>query len=328
MDSLIPHRLNLSIPQLKKLLKGHAVQLSKELIGSGAGDKEVHLTPTNAKKLLKAYNSSKGMRLKLGPNEMTILGGNVIATSKSMAKRLIDAGGERAIRAINGSGVSEARKAISLTKSITGLGVNRLNKAQRWEGFANSSIRDAIDTAGKAGRVYNDTTSPLAQMGFGFRKRGGNVIATAKSMAKRLIDAGGERAIRAINGSGRGGRGLYGYGAEMRPAVMPVVLPKLGRGASSYMPPSYTIAKSVAAKLGKGVATRSKVYRTAMRRNMGVDIDNASIAKPPGGRYNSAVRPASSVMTMSPYQGTNSPAMHPFVPMTAYQNSGVSYNIR
>jgi hypothetical protein len=328
MDSLIPHRLNLSIPQLKKLLKGHAVQLSKELIGSGAGDKEVHLTPTNAKKLLRAYNSSKGMRLKLGPNEMAITGGNVIATSKDVAKNLINAAGDRTVRAINGSGVSEARKAISMAKSITGLGVNRLNKANRWEGFANKTIRDAIDTAGKAGRVYYDTTSPLAQMGFGMRRRrGGNVIATSKDVAKNLINAGGDRAVRAINGSGRGGRGLYGYGAVMSPAVMPVVGPKLGKGVSSYMPPSYKIAKSVVAKLGKGVATRSKVYRTAMRRNMGVDIDNASIAKPPGGRYNSAVKPASSVMTMSPYQGTNSPAMHPFVPMTAYQNSGVSYNI-
>jgi len=61
---------------------------------------------------------------------------------------------------------------------------------------------------------------------------------------------------------------------------------------------------------------------------MGVDIDNAAIAKPPGGRYNSSVRPSSNVMTMSPYQGTNSPAMHPFIPMNAYQNSGVSQNMR
>jgi len=243
MDSLIPHKLNLSIPQLKKLLKGHAVQLSKELIGSGAGDKEIHLNPANAKKLMRAYNNSKGMRLTLGPNEVSLSGGNIIKTAKSAGKRLITAGTDRAIRAIGGSGV------------------NRLKKAERWEGFANKTIRDGIDTAGKAGRVYKKTM---------------------------------------------GGFGLYGYGMEFKPAVMPRSEPKLG----------------------KGVATRSKVYRTAMRRNIGVDIDNASIAKPPGGKYNSAVKPSSNVMTMSPYQGTNSPAMHPFIPMTAYQNSGVSYNIR
>jgi hypothetical protein len=283
MDSLIPHKLNLSIPQLKKLLKGHAVQLSKELIGSGAGDKEIHLTPTNAKKLMRAYNNSKGMRLTLGPNEVSISGGNIIKTAKSAGKRLITAGTDRAIRAIGGSGV------------------NRLKKAERWEGFANKTIRDGIDTAGKAGRVYKKTMG-----GFGVNrlKKAERWEGFANKTVRDAIDTAG-KAGRVYNKT-MGGFGLYGYGMEFKPAVMPRSEPKLG----------------------KGVATRSKVYRTAMRRNMGVDIDNASIAKPPGGRYNSAVKPVSSVMTMSPYQGTNSPAMHPFVPMTAYQNSGVSYNIR
>jgi len=283
MDSLIPHKLNLSIPQLKKLLKGHAVQLSKELIGSGAGDKEIHLTPTNAKKLMRAYNNSKGMRLTLGPNEVSISGGNIIKTAKSAGKRLITAGTDRAIRAIDGSGV------------------NRLKKAERWEGFANKTIRDGIDTAGKAGRVYKKTMG-----GFGVNrlKKAERWEGFANKTIRDGIDTAG-KAGRVYNKT-MGGFGLYGYGMEFKPAVMPRSEPKLG----------------------KGVATRSKVYRTAMRRNMGVDIDNASIAKPPGGRYNSAVKPSSNVMTMSPYQGTNSPAMHPFIPMTAYQNSGVSYNIR
>jgi len=362
MDSLIPHKLNLSIPQIKKLLKGHAVQLSKELIGSGAGDKKIHLTPTNAKKLMRAFNNSKGMRLTLGPNEIAITGGNVIATSKDGGKSLITAGSDRAVRAIEGSGTTEARdmmisnagrkyggnvkktakKSASrlitagtdrAIKALVGSGVNRMKKAQRWEGFTNATIRDAIDTAGKAGRVYYDTTNPMAQMGFGladtaknygnsrlktYKKRnpitsymlglgvrGGNITATSKDAGKSLITSGADRGVRAIEGSGyHTGYGLYGYG--MQSAVMPVVGPKLG----------------------KGVATRSKVYRTAMRRNIGVDIDNASIAKPPGGRYNSAIKASSNVMTMSPYQGINSPAMHPFIPMSAYQNCGVSQNMR
>jgi len=338
MNSLIPHKLNISVPQLKRLLKGHAVQLSKELIGSGAGDKEIHLNKKNANKLMRAYNNSKGMRLTLGPDEMAITGGNVIATSKDAGKALITAGADRGVRAIEGSGATEARNMMMrnakrkyggnvkktaksgaktlinagvarAVRALAGSGINRLNKANRWEGFANKTVRDAIDTAGKAGRVYYDTTSPLSQLGFGVgrRKRGGNVIATSKDAGKALITAGADRGVRAIEGSGRhrGGYGLYGYGA-MQPAVMPVVAPKLG----------------------KGLASRTKVYRNAMRRNIGVDIDNASVAKPPSGRYNSAVKPASSIMTMSPYQGTNSPAMHPFIPMNAYQNSGVSQNMR
>ncbi len=55
---------------------------------------------------------------------------------------------------------------------MLGSGVNRLNKATRWEGFANKTIRDGIDTAGKAANVYYDSTNPMAQMGFGLKKRG------------------------------------------------------------------------------------------------------------------------------------------------------------
>ena len=55
---------------------------------------------------------------------------------------------------------------------LIGSGVNRLKKATRWEQFANATIRDGIDTAGKAARVYYDSTDPMAQMGFGLKKRG------------------------------------------------------------------------------------------------------------------------------------------------------------
>ena len=55
---------------------------------------------------------------------------------------------------------------------LIGSGVNRLKKAQRWEQFANATVRDGIDTAGKAARVYYDSTDPMAQMGFGLKKRG------------------------------------------------------------------------------------------------------------------------------------------------------------
>jgi len=81
------------------------------------------------------------------------IGGNITATAKDSGKAVITASGDRAVRAIEGSGV------------------NRLNKANRWEQFANSTLRDGIDTAGKAARVYYDSTNPMAQMGFGLRKR-------------------------------------------------------------------------------------------------------------------------------------------------------------
>ena len=70
------------------------------------------------------------------------------------AGRLITSGTDRAIQAIEGSGV------------------NRLKKGQRWAHFANATIRDGIDTAGKAARVYKKSTDPMSMLGFGLKKRG------------------------------------------------------------------------------------------------------------------------------------------------------------
>jgi len=81
--------------------------------------------------------------------------GNIKATAKDSGKRLIVSGTDRAIRAIEGSGV------------------NRLKKYSRWTGAINKTVRDGIDTAGKASRVYRASTQPNISdmLGFGLKKR-------------------------------------------------------------------------------------------------------------------------------------------------------------
>ena len=85
---------------------------------------------------------------------------------------------------------------------LIGSGVNRLKKAQRWEGFANATVRDGIDTAGKATRVYYDSMNPLAQMGMGVSrtKKYNNWVDTLG--ARDLIDAGMSRGASSISGMG------------------------------------------------------------------------------------------------------------------------------
>ena len=113
--------------------------------------------------------------------------GNLTRTSKGSVKRLITSATDRAIRAIEGSGIggnikatakdSGKRLIVSGTdraiRAIEGSGVNRLKKAQRWEQFANAAVRDGIDTAGKAARVYRASTQPTFtdMLGFGLKKR-------------------------------------------------------------------------------------------------------------------------------------------------------------
>jgi len=86
------------------------------------------------------------------------IGGNITLTAKGSGKRLLVGSTDRALRGIEGSSI--------------GGSVNRLKKGQCWEQLANATIRDGIDTAGKAARVYYDSTGPMAQMGFGLKKRG------------------------------------------------------------------------------------------------------------------------------------------------------------
>jgi hypothetical protein len=176
----------LSSTQISKILNGHSVRISH-------GNKhDIELSKEQFKKFSKAHKNGKAMTLTMDPyqiqNHQHLRGsGNLTRTSKGSVKRLITSATDRAIRAIEGSGIggnikatakdSGKRLIVSGTdraiRAIEGSGVNRLKKAQRWEQFANATVRDGIDTAGKAARVYRASTQPsMAHMlGFGLKKR-------------------------------------------------------------------------------------------------------------------------------------------------------------
>jgi hypothetical protein len=130
---------------------------------------------------IKAVGKDSGKRLIISGTDRAIraidgsgIGGNIKAVGKDSGKRLIISGTDRAIQAIDGSGIGDFNKSVhsGLETVMTGKSVNRLKKGQRWEQFANATVRDGIDTAGKAARVYYDSTGPMAEMGFGLKKRG------------------------------------------------------------------------------------------------------------------------------------------------------------
>ena len=176
----------LSSTQISKILNGHSVRISH-------GNKhDIELSKEQFKKFSKAHKNGKAMTLTMDPyqiqNHQHLRGsGNLTRTSKGSVKRLITSATDRAIRAIEGSGIggnikatakdSGKRLIVSGTdraiRAIEGSGVNRLKKAQRWEQFANATIRDGIDTAGKAARVYRASTQPSMtdRLGFGLKKR-------------------------------------------------------------------------------------------------------------------------------------------------------------
>ena len=172
----------LSTSQISKALKGLPVRVS---VGN---DHEIQVSPEQLKKLSRANLKGKAATIAMDPyqiqNHLHLLGAGKLKKSiRGDAARLITAGTDRAIQAITGSGklkksirADAARLITSGTdraiRAIEGGSVNHLKKAQQWEHFANATIRDGIDTAGKAARVYNKSKNPMSLLGFGVKKRG------------------------------------------------------------------------------------------------------------------------------------------------------------
>ena len=158
----------LSQTQISRLLNGHGVRISH------GSNHEIELSKEQLKKYMKAHEKGKAMTLTMDPFQMQShqhlrgsgSGGSMSGCGvgrRNKFNKWVDTLGARDV--IN-AGMHKAASTISGGK------INRLKKAQRWEGFANATLRDGIDTAGKAARVYYDSTDPMAQMGFGLKKRG------------------------------------------------------------------------------------------------------------------------------------------------------------
>ena len=172
----------LSASQISKALKGLPIRVS---IGN---QHDIELSQEQLKKFAKAGQKGKAATITLDPfqiqKHMQMLGSGKLKKSiRADAARLITSGTDRAIRSIEGSGMlkksirADAGRLITsgtdrAIQAIEGSGVNRLKKGQRWAHFANATIRDGIDTAGKAARVYKKSTDPMSMLGFGLKKRG------------------------------------------------------------------------------------------------------------------------------------------------------------
>jgi hypothetical protein len=155
------------------MLKQQAADTTAQLISSGGNRASSEMT-----------NRGRGMRGRGAVGDM------LKQQAADTTAQLIRSGGNRASSEMTtrGTGINDIRQPFSgatntVLHAVTGSGVSRIKKAGKWEQFANATVRDAIDTAGKAGRVYYDTTSPLAQLGFGLKKH-------RKLKGKALMAAG------------------------------------------------------------------------------------------------------------------------------------------
>jgi len=141
MIYLLMHTLQIdaSPQQLRKLKKGLQVRIKK---GTGF---ELLVHPTTYNIVSRAFNKGKGSQVRLSPEELEMNQGIAKAISPEAHKQSIEIA----------------------KPPMAGGKIGRVKKANKWQTFTDSTLRDTIDTAGKAGRVYYDTTSPLSKMGFG-----------------------------------------------------------------------------------------------------------------------------------------------------------------
>ena len=157
----------LSKVQISKLLNGKLITMKH---GSGL---TVQLSPEQHKMLMRANLKGKGMRLRFDPFQnqahMHLKGkGNITATSKDAGKNLIIAGSDRAVRAIEGSGVSMRGRNITSTskdagKNLIVAGSDRAVRAIEGSGSRDFNAKEAMQQI-KQGRPFRkkDGTAPLS----------------------------------------------------------------------------------------------------------------------------------------------------------------------
>jgi hypothetical protein len=169
-----------SAAQMRKLKMG---QPFRAKLGPGL---KVNVPMKEAKKLQKAamkgsgatlHGCSVGSTMLMMGNPYSLGGrGNVKATAKDSAKRLMVAGTDRAVRALEGSGYVPCMYGYGLAKQAVRMGVSKAK-----QGIKGGAVDPRVALRGQGE---------------------GNVKSVAKEQGKRLLVAGTDRAVRALEGSG------------------------------------------------------------------------------------------------------------------------------
>jgi len=162
----------MSPSQLKKLHSGKPVRVR---YGDGV---KVQVMPMQHKKLMKAHMQGKGMILTIPP--MQGMGeGNVKSVAKDSAKKLIVAGTDRAVQAIEGSGMKP-----QLVRKTTGGNLTSVAKDSAKQLITASTDRAVRALEGSGSRDFNlkETVQQLKE-GRPFKKKDGSAPMSMQSIS-------------------------------------------------------------------------------------------------------------------------------------------------
>jgi hypothetical protein len=309
LEDLIPHQLKLSKAQMTKLLQGLMTAIPHSNLGAEKGDAIIHLLGANADKLMKAYKTGTGAKIKLNKMELasTLKHGrgweDVLNSpvAQKVINKLIDKGIDRLVGGDIWGQIGSVFQKIAENPTTQKVAEKLAEKAidralaggavKQKKGSAEMKARMAkLRSLKKGGSAESErqTYENLMKIQSGLRKIGTPFEATIGVNPADIGEPIGKAIGETFRKDLRGLFGLSGDGVK-----------------------------------GMGVAN-SKAYRVAMKDRTGVSPSIPVVSNAPVSKFalDKRVRPSSDQMTLSPYQAPSAPAMNPFVPKHYTQEGG------
>jgi len=352
MSEFIPHQLHLTKPQIRKLMTGKGVNIPYAHMGSDKGSAVVMLHPANAKRLLTGFRKSKGVRIALTPAEMEMSategrGFNIGKAFKKLG-HTIERGAKKTFTPKLGRDiVSGLEKGSGLFKMLHKIGISKKSAIKGIKDVGKKAVRlgaTALGTAigayagnpmagamigdalGRAGEVGLDSMQP-SKHGVRF-DRGEAVSSLKKDMTKLAKDKLEELVDERVPPEYRGIAHQVLAGERLDKIAQQEMEKRMGETAhqmSKRITGDGVRQRGRPRKLVGSGAKDSSAYKKALANNFsGLTLTSADAPNRPASAYavNPVVRPSSDEMTLSPYQGINSPAMNPFIPTYYTQQGG------
>ena len=91
INSLIPHQMHLTVPQIQKMAFGQGFKIHHHQMGRSKGGAVLHLHPHNASKMLDAFHKGKATMMKMSPLEIhaSFTGGSLLGSLYNGAKSIV-----------------------------------------------------------------------------------------------------------------------------------------------------------------------------------------------------------------------------------------------
>jgi hypothetical protein len=302
LEDLIPHQLKLSKAQMTKLLQGLMTAIPHSNLGSDKGDAIIHLLGANADKLMKAYKTGTGAKIKMNNREL--------ASTLKQGRGWED--------------VFNSPVAQKVIDKLIDKGIDKLIGGDIWGQIGSVFQKIAENpTTQKVAEKLAEKAIDRALAGGAVRPKKGSAEMKARMAKLRAMKKGAgayEDLLKVQSGLRK-----IGTPFEATIGVNPADIGEpIGKAIGETFRSDLRRLFGLSGDGVKGMGVKnSKAYRTAMKDITGV-APTSTVSNEPISKFsvNPKVKPSGDQMTLSPYQAPSAPAMNPFVPKHYTQEGG------